>query len=49
MSLIKELEDLIARTGTYNDRDLLERVLYQLKKEPKNHWGSDEMYVRNRR
>lgn len=49
MSLIQELEELIAKTGPYNDRDLLERVLYQLKKIPVNHWGSEEMYYRNRK
>lgn len=49
MSLTQELEELIKKTGNYNDRDLLERVLYQLKKEPVNHWGSEEMYYRNRK
>jgi hypothetical protein len=46
MSLTQELEELIAKTGSYNDRDLLERVLYQLKKIPVNHWGADEMYYK---
>ena len=49
MSLIDELKELIERTGLYNDRDLLARVLYELEKQPKNHWGSDEMYNRNRK
>lgn len=49
MSLIQELEELISRMGVYNDRELLERVLYQLKKMPVNHWGSEEMYMRNRK
>jgi hypothetical protein len=49
LSLIQELEELIKRTGNYNDRDLLERVLYQLQKEPVNHWGSEQMYYRNRK
>jgi len=49
MSLVDELKELIERTGSYNDRDLLVRVLYQLEKEPSNHWGSEQMYVRNRK
>lgn len=49
MSLVDELKELIERTGSYNDRDLLARVLYQLQKEPVNHWGSEEMYMRNRK
>jgi len=49
MSLTQELEELIARMGSYNDRDLLERVLDQLKKEPVSHWGSDEFYHRSRK
>jgi hypothetical protein len=32
MLLIKELEELISRTGSYNDRELLTRVLEILKK-----------------
>ena len=49
MSLVDELKELIERTGVYNDRDLLVRILYVLEKEPKNHWGSEEMYSRNRK
>jgi hypothetical protein len=49
MSLVDELKELIERTGIYNDRDLLSRVLYELEKEPRNHWGSVEMYSRNRK
>jgi len=49
MSLVDELKELIERTGSYNDRDLLVRVLYQLQKEPSNHWGSEQMYSRNRK
>jgi hypothetical protein len=32
MSLIQELEALIRRTGSYKDRELLLKVLAQLKK-----------------
>ena len=32
MTLIQELEQLIARTGSYQDRELLKRVLAQLNK-----------------
>ena len=49
MSLVDELKDLIGRTGSYNDRDLLERILYLLNKQPQNHWGAEEMYMRNRK
>ena len=43
MSLIQELEQLIARTGSYNDRDLLTRVLERLKKGTVyNEWGAVE-------
>ena len=49
MSLIQELEELIAKTGVYNDRELLERILYKLKKDSSNHWGMEEMMQRNRR
>jgi hypothetical protein len=49
MSLIQELEELLTRIGPYNDRDLIERVLYQLKKTPHNHWDSEDMYSRNRK
>lgn len=49
MSLVDELKELIERTGVYNDRDLLVRILYVLEKEPKNNWGSEEMYMRNRK
>jgi len=33
MSLIQELEDLIRRTGSYRDREILTKVLEQLKKD----------------
>lgn len=49
MSLTQELEELIARMGSYNDRDLLVRVLHQLKKEPVSHWGSEQMYIGNKK
>jgi hypothetical protein len=49
MSLVDELKELIERTGSYNDRDLLVRILYELEKESKNHWGSEQMYSRNRK
>ena len=32
MSLVDELKELIERTGVYNDRDLLVRILYVLEK-----------------
>lgn len=32
MSLIQELEQLISRTGSYKDRELLLRLLEELKK-----------------
>jgi hypothetical protein len=32
MSLIQELESLIKRTGSYQDRELLIQILEQLKK-----------------
>lgn len=32
MSLIQELEELIKRTGAYRDRELLMKVLEELKK-----------------
>jgi hypothetical protein len=49
MSLVDELKELIARTGSYNDRDLLERILYLLSRQPKNNWGAEEIYMRNRK
>jgi hypothetical protein len=49
MSLIQELEELIAKTGVYNDRELLERVLYELKKTRSNHWGIEEISYRIRK
>jgi hypothetical protein len=40
MSLIQELERLIARTGSYQDRELLMRVLEELKRDSKiAAWG----------
>jgi hypothetical protein len=40
MSLLQELEALIARTGSYNDRELLIKVLEQLKKNnTPSTWG----------
>ena len=40
MSLIQELERLIARTGSYQDRELLTKVLEQLKKNNSaSVWG----------
>jgi hypothetical protein len=40
MSLIQELEALIKRTGSYQDRELLIRVLEQLKKNGSaSTWG----------
>lgn len=43
MSIIQELEKLIDRTGSYADRELLMRVLEQLKKDQvPAHWGAYE-------
>jgi len=40
MSLIQELEQLIARTGSYKDREILLKVLEQLKKDTRaTTWG----------
>jgi len=40
MSLIQELERLIDRTGSYQDRELLLRVLEELKKNGRTSaWG----------
>ncbi len=40
MSLIQELEALIRRTGSYQDRELLKKVLEQLKKNNgASTWG----------
>ena len=39
MSLTSELEELIERTGSYSDRELLMRVLEQLKKTNSPNWG----------
>lgn len=49
MSLIQELEEFMARIGSYNDRDLIERAIYHLKKSPQNHMDSADMYSRNRK
>jgi hypothetical protein len=40
MSLIQELEQLIQRTGSYKDREILMKVLEQLKKDTRaSTWG----------
>jgi ABC-type hemin transport system ATPase subunit len=40
MSLIQELEQLITKTGSYQDRELLTRILEQLKKNNSaSTWG----------
>ena len=40
MSLIQELEQLIDRTGSYKDREILMKVLEQLKKDTRSTtWG----------
>lgn len=40
MSLIQELEDLIRRTGSHRDRELLTEVLKELmKRENTSTWG----------
>ncbi len=36
MSLIQELEQLIDRTGSYKDREILMKVLEQLKKDTRS-------------
>jgi hypothetical protein len=43
MSLVQELEDLIRRTGSHHDREILTRVLEQLSKSTKSSsWGFHE-------
>jgi hypothetical protein len=43
MSLVQELEALIKRTGSYQDRELLMKVLEQLKKNSSvSTWGFTE-------
>jgi hypothetical protein len=39
MSLLQELQDLIDRTGSYKDRELLLKVLTQLKQTNTPTWG----------
>ena len=40
MSLIQELEELIKRTGSHRDREILLKVLEQLKKNNRaSTWG----------
>lgn len=39
MSLLQELEALIARTGSYNDRALLTEILEEMKKTHTPKWG----------
>lgn len=40
MSLIQELEQLIDRTGSYKDREILLKVLEQLKRDTRmSTWG----------
>lgn len=40
MSLIQELEQLIDRTGSYKDREILFKVLEHLKKDTRSStWG----------
>lgn len=40
MSLIQELEELIKRTGSYKDREILMSVLEELKKSNRSStWG----------
>jgi hypothetical protein len=46
MSLVQELEDLIRRTGSHHDREILTRVLEQLSKSAKSSsWGYEERKV----
>lgn len=47
MTIVDELEALIARTSSYNDRELLTRVLEQLKK--KNSVSSSWGFIEDRR
>jgi hypothetical protein len=50
MSLIRDLEDLIERTGSYKDRELLLEVLIQLKKNNRaSTWGFSEEIKFSRR
>jgi hypothetical protein len=43
MSLIQELEQLIAKTGSYKDREILLKVLEHLRKDTRSStWGSFE-------
>jgi hypothetical protein len=36
MSLIQELEELMKRTGSYRDREILQKVLDQLKRDTRS-------------
>jgi len=50
MSLIQELEHLIARTGSHKDREILLKVLEQLKKDARTStWGFFEETKKARR
>ena len=50
MSLIQELEQLIARTGSYKDREILLKVLEKLKKDVySSTWGFFEETKKSRR
>ena len=50
MSLIQELEELIKRTGSYKDREILLKVLEQLKKSNRTAtWGFFEETKSTRR
>ena len=50
MSLIQELEHLIARTGSHKDREILLKVLEQLKKDARSStWGFFEETKKSRR
>lgn len=49
MSLIQELEQLIQRTGSYKDREILLKVLEQLKKDTRvATWGFFEETKKSR-
>lgn len=50
MSLMQELEELIKRTGSYKDREILIKVLEQLKKNNRSAtWGFFEETKMTRR
>lgn len=49
MSIIEELQELIKRTSSHRDREILERVLEKLQKTHVNTWGYTENSIKKRR